>query len=321
MSTSLRPRVGISGAFELVRFLRTADLIHHGQPAPSIPDSLRPLLTETAPFWPLEPHLVTYELVILAVEHHLEFDLDAGEFVRRLPELTWSGTVGSLSSDAHADRDATAERLHMLGADADLRRRYCEWVAAAWERFEPWWSAEGLPTAQRDAAQLDRQFAEGHTLEQILPIGHPAQAPEWKGLLAFANMRDQLVVSSSVVLPRLSYAFDAGSNIWVGLGTSDDRTPEGARDHAVRVVDVLRPLIDPTRLALLLYLGEHSRGVNQLAEEFDLAPATVSTHLRMLRDAGLVSERAEGKRILFRALAPELRGVLLEAETELRLRV
>ncbi len=100
----------------------------------------------------------------------------------------------------------------------------------------------------------------------------------------------------------------------VGVGWADDRTPGGARRHAAKMSEVLRPLADPTRLALLLFLADHARSVNQLADEFDLAPATVSAHLRILRDVELVEEVRHGKRTLFRSSAADIRAILQTAE-------
>jgi len=49
-------------------------------------------------------------------------------------------------------------------------------------------------------------------------------------------------------------------------------------------------LADPTRRAILARLAEGEATVNQLAEPFDLRLPTVSKHLKVLREAGLVTQ-------------------------------
>jgi DNA-binding transcriptional ArsR family regulator len=47
-------------------------------------------------------------------------------------------------------------------------------------------------------------------------------------------------------------------------------------------------LADPTRRAILLRLASGEATVNELAEPFDLSLPTISKHLKVLRQAGLV---------------------------------
>jgi DNA-binding transcriptional ArsR family regulator len=49
-------------------------------------------------------------------------------------------------------------------------------------------------------------------------------------------------------------------------------------------------LADPTRRGILARLAQGEATVNQLAEPYDLALPTVSKHLKVLKDAGLVSQ-------------------------------
>ena len=47
-------------------------------------------------------------------------------------------------------------------------------------------------------------------------------------------------------------------------------------------------------------LHERDRSVRELADELPISRPAVSRHLRLLKDAGLVSDRAEGTRRLYR---------------------
>jgi len=64
--------------------------------------------------------------------------------------------------------------------------------------------------------------------------------------------------------------------------------------------DPFDALGDPNRRAIveLLAAGDHS--VQQLADRLPISRPAVSRHLRLLKDAGLVTDRAEGTRRLYR---------------------
>ena len=53
---------------------------------------------------------------------------------------------------------------------------------------------------------------------------------------------------------------------------------------------------DPTRLAIVASLAERPRAVGELAAELPVSRPAVSQALKVLKDAGLVSERAVGTR-------------------------
>jgi DNA-binding transcriptional ArsR family regulator len=47
-------------------------------------------------------------------------------------------------------------------------------------------------------------------------------------------------------------------------------------------------------------LGSGARSVRELADELPISRPAVSRHLKLLKDAGLVTDRAEGTRRLYR---------------------
>jgi DNA-binding transcriptional ArsR family regulator len=72
--------------------------------------------------------------------------------------------------------------------------------------------------------------------------------------------------------------------------------------------DVLRALADPNRRAMLLLVRDDELPAGRIADHFPLTQQAVSHHLAVLRRAGLVDERRDGTRHLYRfradALAP-----------------
>jgi DNA-binding transcriptional ArsR family regulator len=57
----------------------------------------------------------------------------------------------------------------------------------------------------------------------------------------------------------------------------------------------LRAIADPTRRDLLGLLAGGEQPVNRLAEPFAMSRPAISQHLRVLREAGLVTERRVGR--------------------------
>jgi DNA-binding transcriptional ArsR family regulator len=92
-------------------------------------------------------------------------------------------------------------------------------------------------------------------------------------------------------------------------------------------------LVEPRRRDILGVLGGGELSAGEIAEHFDVTRPAISQHLAVLRAAGLVSERRDGTRRMYRARpegAEELRAWLdtfwlgaldrlkLEAEREAR---
>ena len=66
---------------------------------------------------------------------------------------------------------------------------------------------------------------------------------------------------------------------------------------------------DPTRRAIFEQLRRGPRAVGEIASELPVSRPAVSQHLRVLKDVGLVTERREGTRRLYR-LDPDGLGEL-----------
>jgi len=60
-------------------------------------------------------------------------------------------------------------------------------------------------------------------------------------------------------------------------------------------------LADPTRRAIFELVVVRPRAVGQLAEVLPISRPAVSHHLKLLRTAGLVDDRAEGTRRIYHA--------------------
>jgi DNA-binding transcriptional ArsR family regulator len=75
------------------------------------------------------------------------------------------------------------------------------------------------------------------------------------------------------------------------------------------VTDPFEALGDPNRREILRLLGSQGLAVGEIAEAMPISRPAVSRHLRLLKDAGLVAERAEGTRRIYQLQAEGLEAV------------
>ncbi|GLZ47746.1 transcriptional regulator [Actinomycetospora sp. NBRC 106375] len=79
-----------------------------------------------------------------------------------------------------------------------------------------------------------------------------------------------------------------------------DEDPEGA---------ALRALVEPRRRAILRLVAHDELSAGEIAATFEVTRPAVSQHLTVLKDAGLLTERRDGTRRLYRARPEGLDGL------------
>ena len=67
---------------------------------------------------------------------------------------------------------------------------------------------------------------------------------------------------------------------------------------------VFEIVAEPNRRAILTFLGQNQRSVGEIEQSLRMSQPTVSKHLRVLREAGLVDATVDAQRRLYR-LKPE----------------
>lgn len=75
--------------------------------------------------------------------------------------------------------------------------------------------------------------------------------------------------------------------------------PQLLQEIDVLHANICEALADPKRIALLYALREGATTVSQLGETLDLPQATVSRHLKILRERRLVQARRDGMNVYY----------------------
>lgn len=73
------------------------------------------------------------------------------------------------------------------------------------------------------------------------------------------------------------------------------------RRQGLNADDVFRALAEPRRRAILSLVATTELPAGRIAEHFEVTRSAVSQHLQVLKDAGLITERRDGTRRLYRA--------------------
>ena len=77
--------------------------------------------------------------------------------------------------------------------------------------------------------------------------------------------------------------------------------------RAATTSDAFNAVAEPWRREILSYLAPRERPVGDIAAGLGLAQPSVSKHLRVLRDVGLVCVRRNGRQMLYRTNAEAIR--------------
>jgi DNA-binding transcriptional ArsR family regulator len=73
--------------------------------------------------------------------------------------------------------------------------------------------------------------------------------------------------------------------------------------------DVFQAISDPTRRAILLLIASHSMTAGAIASHFETARPTVSKHLQILHECGLLQQQQDGREIYYHLNATNMKPV------------
>jgi DNA-binding transcriptional ArsR family regulator len=79
--------------------------------------------------------------------------------------------------------------------------------------------------------------------------------------------------------------------------------------RAATTSDPFNAVAEPCRRHILELIAADERSVNEIAEALDVAQPSISKHLQVLRNVGLVTVRRDGRRTLYRTNAEALRTI------------
>lgn len=77
--------------------------------------------------------------------------------------------------------------------------------------------------------------------------------------------------------------------------------------RAATTTDAFNAVAEPRRRDILNYIAMQERSVSEIVDALELEQPSVSKHLKVLKDVGLVNVRREGRQMFYRVNAMAIR--------------
>jgi DNA-binding transcriptional ArsR family regulator len=256
------------------------------------------------------------EMQVLA--HH------AGAMTETEPEAVWRAIERAVTtvpldldmpSETPEELERYIDRFRSLKESPELVRSYLDLLREVWAPVDDMWQ-QALPLMTEAGRQVAAQFERTHSLQPLVTHGCDTLRNRSSEILARVEAGTPLLF-----VPCLFF----GSSMYlefpqlVVLGTGIGQGDAVARARTESVARRLKAVAEPTRLAILHSLATAPSTVGELALLFRLSQPTVSMHVKVLRQSGLVrSERVAGRLRLradpaaVEALVAELRRAVVQ---------
>ena len=232
------------------------------------------------------------------------------------PEVVWQAierAVATVPLDLDMPSESPEElaiyvaRFRKLKESPELVRVYIDLLKDVWAPVNDIWQ-QSLPVIEEAGRRVVAQYHQnGQSLDQLVLPGCDI-------------LRDRMPEIMSGIGQGMSLLFVPclffGSSMYlefpnlVVLGTGVGQGDLVARARTESVARRLKAVADPTRLAILHSLATAPSTVGELAVLFRIAQPTVSMHVKVLRESGLVSSERVGGRLRLNADAYAVESLL-----------
>jgi DNA-binding transcriptional ArsR family regulator len=220
--------------------------------------------------------------------------------------LAWLTTGGGgspvasyeLLTEPAVDRPAIRVRLRRLREEVETRRAYRDLIAEVWRLAAPVWEERGRRLAFEACGRWRSRLDAGISIEDLMPPRHPLTYADRLGFEDIFTERAEFALSPLYFCLSGGQVVDLTAYVHIAAPASDLLPVRKVRDAAF-VADRLRVLAEPTRVHILIQLLSAPAGVMDVARVLHVSQPTVSGHLKVLSEAGLVQRRRIAGRTVF----------------------
>jgi len=265
------------------------------------------------------------ELFVLAARYGYLSDADPQRFVRELPSLAqrYARDGAHLTSDPGDDPEE-AERH-----DADLQRRLAVLREAAqaqqlaalltrlWRALAPAWDEHGRATTETARDAFEEAFSRTNSVLEALPPHHFTRFEHLAQSIREAGEHGRVVVVPLWLAASGGFGFRVDEVQYVGYGLQSEHVFERTAERVADVSRRAKALADPNRLLALTLVSTFAGmrpTVGDLAAQVGVSQPTLSGHLRLLREAGLVAVEKRGNKSFYRIEPDAVRQLLHELD-------
>jgi DNA-binding transcriptional ArsR family regulator len=238
------------------------------------------------------------ELILLAERAGVLFEQDM--------DRVWVGLAAAaslapgfepLTSENEANKACFRARLARLHEDPALLADWLDLLRDVWAVIGPQWDNVGCDEVEANVWRIEAKLPAVGSYSDMQSLVGPNDChgvlPRVVGETAMAG-QEVLVVPSW--LGRKGYFVTLANRLLWAPTTYPH--PAGPTEETRQRARIFKALGDPTRLAIFETTAHRPRTVGELASELGVAQPTVSNHVRLLRDSGLLQQEQGGGRRL-----------------------
>jgi DNA-binding transcriptional ArsR family regulator len=221
-----------------------------------------------------------------------------------------------MPSESPEEREMYLDRFGRLRESPELVRAYLDLLKEVWAPVDDVWQ-QALPLIEEAGNHVVAQYERGRSLDVLIPAGCDILRERMPEIVSAVESGQQELLFVPCLFFGSSMYLEFAGLVVIGTGVGQGDAVARARTESV--ARRLKAVAEPTRLALLHSLATAPSTVGELAMAFRLAQPTVSMHVKVLRQSGLVrSERVAGRLQLaadpaaVEALLGELRHAVLQ---------
>jgi DNA-binding transcriptional ArsR family regulator len=182
---------------------------------------------------------------------------------------------------------------------------------STWQHAQPQYEQSIAQKARLQAACTAQQLADELRLRIEIVGDKYLQAVRGGYRLPFSQIGTVWMIPSAFNTQHFWHVLEAGGSkhplfpyfdptIDIGIVAPADRRARRDAEPPLDPAQVFRALADPARYSIMLLLGAAPHTATALAQQLSLSKGTVSHHVHILREAGLVTRSIEGTATLLR---------------------
>lgn len=306
-------RVAPSAPLELMWLIHWAGANHsHGGHSAHMEELRQRRGPELEKLWGERLAQYSTEMLVLAHRSGTMLDLDLKRFFSKIDAAISDDRVPSILSESPREREIVRERLERLRSDAAFRKRYVELLRGIWADVEAEWDGTGRAAVVAEGRKWSRALEGGAPYRQLLHVQRiwPPR-PEADTFADAAASEGNLTLTPAWFGGRI-HVLEFDGLVYLGRGIRESEP--SLKEVATEVSMHIKALADPTRLAILMRLAREPGSVTELARQFNVSQPTVSAHVQVLREAGLLEERTVGRSAQLSANVDALRNMFAHTE-------
>lgn len=295
-----------SGVLELLYaqyFLSKPNLRKYADAMPWVQQLLdkHPDLVESLQaFWPQE-EVSGFEMLLPAFRFGYLYDTELDRFfddMATLPERFLAQVDPTEVESYFAKIFNHIEALK----DAATMARYKANLVALWQELSPLWHSHGLAAVRAECERFRVQLNQHQDVLRAFPKHNFSQFEAFTDHVKGYQDKGRIIVTPLYLASSGGYMIDFNDTLFIGYGLQSEPAYHELSERVQQSAAQMKAFADPTRLMILTLIARFDKltmTVGDLADQLDVRQPTVSGHLKVLREADLVSFKKQGTRSVY----------------------